>query len=161
MIEFAVRSATRQEFSEIRALIYEVHINPTGLNWRRFLVAVSPEKNLLGCGQIKPHFDGSLELASIAVQKPVRGRGVARALIQELLARELKRPVYLMCRARLERFYVKFGFRAIGQDEMPEYFHRISTMERIFNSHAKPEDRLMVMRLESALKINPEFDAVG
>jgi N-acetylglutamate synthase-like GNAT family acetyltransferase len=144
---FAVRMATHKDLPAIRALILEVHINPIALDWRRFLVVESPEKELLGCGQIKPHFDGSRELASIAVKERARGQGVARAVIQCLLTRESKRPIFLMCRARLEAFYVKFGFIAIGVMEMPPYFQRISRVERIFNSKARREDRLAVMRL--------------
>ena len=147
MVDFAIRIATRKDFPAIRALILEVHINPTGLDWRRFQVAVTSENELLGCGQIKPHFDGSRELASIAVQEQTRGQGVARAVIQELLARETIRPLFLMCRARLESLYVKFGFCNIELNEMPPYFQRISRAERIFNSKARPEDRLRVMRV--------------
>ncbi len=152
IVDFVIRPATRQEFSEIRALIHAVSINPTGLDWRRFLVAVTPDNALLGCGQIKPHFDGSRELASIAVQERARGQGVARAVIQELLVRETTRPLYLMCRARLEPLYIKFGFHAIGIEDMPVYFQRISRAERIFNSNAHPEDRLMVMQILGSQK---------
>jgi len=148
MVDFVVRPATRQEFPKIRSLIHAVSINPTGLDWKHFLVAVSPDNTLLGCGQIKPHCDGSRELASIAVQENARGQGVARAVIQELLARETTRPLYLMCRARLESLYVKFGYRKIGQDEMPVYFQRISRAERILNSNAQPENRLMIMQIK-------------
>ncbi|MGD0877945.1 MAG: GNAT family N-acetyltransferase [Anaerolineales bacterium] len=158
MVDFVVRSATRQQFSEIRALIHGVNINPTGLDWRRFLVAVTSDNALLGCGQIKPHFDGSRELASIAVKEHVRGQGVARAIIQELLNRETTRPLYLMCRARLEPLYVKFGFCAINQAEMPRYFQQISRAERVFNSKAPAEDRLMVMRLERTAEFMPGID---
>ena len=146
MVDFTIRPATRQDFPEIRALIHAVSINPTGLAWRRFVVAITPDNTLLGCGQIKPHSDGSRELASIAVNVQARGQGVARAVIQELLAREKMRPLYLMCRARLEPLYLKFGFKAISLEEMPVYFQRISRAERIFNSKARAEDRLMVMR---------------
>ena len=147
MDEFTVRAATRQEFPAIRKLIHVVGINPTGLNWRHFLVAVSPDNELLGCGQIKMHSDGSRELASIAVDERARGRGIARAVIQELFVREKERPLYLMCRARLEPLYNKFGFHSIRPDEMPPFFQSISHVERIFNSSAKAEDRLMVMKL--------------
>ena len=155
MVDFVIRPATRQDFAEIRALIHAVSINPTGLDWRRFLVAVSPDNTLLGCGQIKPHFDGSRELASIAVQEQMRGQGVARAVILELLARESTRPLYLMCRARLEPLYVKFGFRAIGRDEMPVFFQLISRVERIFNSKEQPEDRLMIMWMQGRSEMDP------
>jgi N-acetylglutamate synthase-like GNAT family acetyltransferase len=148
MVDFVLRSATRQDFPAIRALIYYVHINPTGLEWRHFLVAVMSDNILLGCGQIKHHFDKSSELASIAVQEQSRGQGVARAVIQELLVRETARPLYLMCRSRLESLYAKFEFHAIGPNEMPPYFQRISRAERLFNSKAPAEDRLMVMRLQ-------------
>jgi len=148
LVEFSIRKARKEDFPAIRKLIHSVQINPMGLDWRRFLVAFSAENEILGCGQIKPHGDGSIELASIAVQKHARGHGVARAVIEELLVREPIRPVYLMCRARLETLYVKFGFMAIGAAEMPHYFQQISRAERIFNRNAEPEDRLLVMRLD-------------
>ena len=148
MVDYVIRSAVRQDFPGIRALIHEVHINPTGLEWRRFLVAVTLDNTLLGCAQIKLHYDGSRELASIAVQMNVRGKGIARALIDALLVGETRRPLYLMCRARLEPLYIKFGFQAIDQGEMPAYFQRISRVERLFNSKAPAEDRLTIMRLQ-------------
>lgn len=147
MVDFTIRLATRDDFPAIRALIMDVHINPTGLDWRHFLVAVMPEDELIGCGQIKPHYDGSRELASIAVKEKARGQGVARAVIQELLARETIRPLYLMCRARLESLYEKFGFYPIGPEKMPAYFRRVSRLARIFNSKAQPEDWLSIMKL--------------
>jgi len=148
LAEFIIQPATRDDFQAIRSLIHSVQINPTGLDWRRFLVAVTPQGNLLGCGQIKTHDHGSREIASIAVQEQVRGLGVARAVIEKLLAFEPERPIYLMCRTRLKLFYVKFGFHAIGLEEMPPYFRRICRVERIFNSIAQPANRLLVMRLD-------------
>jgi N-acetylglutamate synthase-like GNAT family acetyltransferase len=147
LVDYLIRKADEKDFSAIRRLIHEVQINPIGLDWRHFLVAVTPENNLLGCGQIKPHFDGSLELASIAVQERARGNGVARAVIQEMLVRETMRPLYLMCRTRLEPLYKKFGFQPIIMSDMPPYFKRIKRAEQIFNAGARPEDRLLVMRL--------------
>jgi N-acetylglutamate synthase-like GNAT family acetyltransferase len=146
MVDIFVRNAKREDFPAIRKLILQVHINPTGLDWRHFLVAVTKENQLLGCGQIKRHFDGTHELASIAVTEQARRQGVARLIILDLMARETSRPLYLMCRARLESFYIKFGFNKISPDEMPLYFRRINRVERLFNSKAMPEDRLSVMR---------------
>ena len=147
-----IRPATKKDLPAIRRLIFSVHINPTGLDWRHFLVAVTPDGDLLGCGQIKSHFDGSRELASIAVQEEARGQGIARAVILELLVRETIRPLYLMCRARLEPLYVRFGFRKIVPVDMPPYFQRISRLERLFAARARPENRLSVMRLSLARK---------
>lgn len=148
MADFVLRPARKEDFPAIRSLIFEVHINPTGLDWRRFLVAVSPGGELLGCGQVKRHRDGSRELASIAVREQARGQGVARTIIEELVRQETARPLYLMCRAALEPFYTKFGFRAVETDEMPPYFQRISRMARMFVWQGNSQDRLLVMRLE-------------
>jgi N-acetylglutamate synthase-like GNAT family acetyltransferase len=148
LAEFAIRPAERKDFPTIRSLIHTVHINPIGLDWRRFLVATTPQGDLLGCGQIKPHTDGSREMASLAVKEQARGQGVARKVIEALLALEPQRPLYLMCRTRLKLLYNKFGFHAIWLEEMPPYFQRISRVERIINSKAQPDDRLLVMRLD-------------
>lgn len=147
MAEIFVRPARREDFPAIRRLVFGARLNPLGLDWRRFLVAGTPGGEVLGCGQVKPHADGSRELASIVVREQARGRGLARALIENLLARQAARPVYLMCRASLEPFYAIFGFRTAGLDEMSVYFRRISRIERLFNGKASPENRLRVMRL--------------
>jgi N-acetylglutamate synthase-like GNAT family acetyltransferase len=148
LAEFLVCHATKDDFPAIRALIRAVQINPTGLDWQRFLVVVSPDGELLGCGQIKLHGDGSRELASIAVQEQFRGMGIARVVIEALLGQDSRRPLYLMCRARLGTLYSKFGFHAIEMDDMPPYFRKIKQVERIFNSKTRPDDRLLVMKLD-------------
>jgi len=76
---YHLRPAQVKDAASIRRLIWQVHINPTGLDWHHFWVAVDAQDSLLGCGQLKPHGDGSLELASIAVQPQQRGKGIARA----------------------------------------------------------------------------------
>jgi N-acetylglutamate synthase-like GNAT family acetyltransferase len=145
LAEFTVRPARQADFAAIRELIGIVRINPTGLDWRRFVVALTTTGEFAACGQLKPHGDGSLELASIAVVPPFRGQGAARAVIATLLQGS-PRPLYLMCRAKLGPFYEKFGFSAIGPDEMPPYFRRIHKLTRFFRPGAG-EDGLLVMRL--------------
>jgi N-acetylglutamate synthase-like GNAT family acetyltransferase len=108
----------------IRRIVRDANINPFSLDWRRFLVA-ERDGRIIGVGQVKPHGDGSRELASIAVIPDWRGRGIASAVIQALLARE-SGPLYLTCRSLLESFYVRFGFQRIERDEMSPYFRRIS-----------------------------------
>ncbi|RPI82657.1 MAG: GNAT family N-acetyltransferase, partial [Chloroflexi bacterium] len=66
-MEYKIREASQRDFKYIKKLIYSVRINPIGLDWRRFIVATDPEDSILACGQIKRHYDGSRELASIAV----------------------------------------------------------------------------------------------
>jgi amino-acid N-acetyltransferase len=148
LADFIIRSATQEDFPDIRSLIHAVHINPTGLYWKRFQVALSPQGSLLGCGQIKRHSDGSREMASIAVKPEERGKDIARAVILTLLKLEPERPIYLMCRTRLDSFYQKFGFKSIYMTAMPPYFRRIARVERLLNSSSRAEDRLLVMRLD-------------
>jgi GNAT superfamily N-acetyltransferase len=112
-----------------------VHINPTGLDWRRFVVAVDGSGRLLGGGQIKPHGDGTRELASIAVWPEYRGQGIARAVIEYLLEHNPP-PLYLTCRTPLEALYSKFGFTPLADGQMTPYFRRLSrafgVLARIF-----------------------------
>lgn len=142
---YTLRPATRDDFPAIRALIFAVRINPMGLDWRRFVLAVDSQEELIGCGQVKPHQDGSLELASIAVTPGWRGQGVARAVIEGLIA-DHPRPLYLTCRARLGPFYVKFGFRSIEEKEMPAYFRRIHRLARLAGATGLIPGDLLVMR---------------
>ena len=95
---FTLRHATQADFPAIRDLIDAVGINPMGLDWRRFIIAVDVDDRLVGCGQVKPHQDGSLEMASIAVQSEWRKKGVARVIILQLLETHL-RPLNLVCPA--------------------------------------------------------------
>jgi N-acetylglutamate synthase-like GNAT family acetyltransferase len=80
-MSYWIRPAEKEDAGAIRSLIRSVKINPLGITWSRFLVAVDDENRLIGCGQIKTHRDCSSELASIAVAPAWRGQGIVRALI--------------------------------------------------------------------------------
>ncbi len=147
MAEVVLRSAREADFPAIKALIHEVGINPTGLDWRRFTVAETPDGQFIGCGQLKPQFDGTLELASIAVAPAQRHKGVASVIIQKLKA-DAPRPLYLTCRSQLAPFYEKFGFRSIHGDELPRYFRRISKLAGLVNALNLIQDKLLVMVLD-------------
>lgn len=118
-----VRSATAADQAAINRIVRSAGINPFGLHWRRFVVA---EANgvVVGTGQIRTHGDGSRELASIAVTPAHRGQGVARSVIEALLARR-RDVLFLICRGELEPMYARFGFRRIGRAEAPPHFARM------------------------------------
>jgi GNAT superfamily N-acetyltransferase len=147
MSKYVLRPAREAESARIRDLIRFVGINPTGLDWKRFVVAVDERDEMIGCGQIKPHGTEILELASIAVSPEHRGRGVARAVIEYLLANS-PRPLYLMCESSLGPLYEKFCFRGIIYDEMPRYFQRISKLAGMLASLSRRNERLLVMKLQ-------------
>lgn len=142
---YSLRRAKVTDAAMIRQIISQVHINPTGLNWQRFVLAVDSHDSIIGCGQLKPHSDGSLELASIAVLPEWRGKGVARTIIEYLLEQHSGR-LYLTCRAELHTLYQKFGFQVLNTDEMPPYFKRLSRLVNLFPRLRRQPDRLLVMR---------------
>jgi len=147
MSDFTLRPARETDSKPIKDLIHLVGINPIGLDWKRFVVAVDAQDRVIACGQLKPHRGEILELASLAVYPEYRGKGVARATIEHLLA-ESRRPLYLMCESSLGPLYEKFGFRAIAYEEMPRYFQRISKLAGLATTLLQRDERLLVMKLQ-------------
>jgi N-acetylglutamate synthase-like GNAT family acetyltransferase len=142
---FELRPAKNEDATPIRRLIYQVGINPTGLDWRRFVLAVDEHDRMAGCAQVKPHSDGTHELASLAVQPAYRGQGVARCLIEYLLAHHPS-TLYLTCRSRLQPFYEKFGFQTVPLAHLPPYFRRIARLAALFGRGLASPGGLRVMR---------------
>jgi N-acetylglutamate synthase-like GNAT family acetyltransferase len=147
MTNFSLRPARESETRQIKDLIHLVGINPMGLDWKRFIVAVNDREEILGIGQLKPHSAEVLELASIAVYPKHRGKGVARAII-EFLLKDSPRPLYLTCLSTLEPLYQQFGFQTISYGEMPRYFQRISKLANVFFTFANKDESLLVMKLQ-------------
>mgnify|MGYP002626164973 CR=1 FL=1 len=116
------------------------------LDWRRFIVAESAGGEVIACGQIKPHRDGSQELASIAVTQDWRGQGVARAIIEHLIAGHTG-DLYLMCVPDMAALYLKFGFYIVEDIEaLPTYFRRVSKIVGAARTLAKGIDAPTIMK---------------
>lgn len=141
---FQVRPAVEADGETIEKLVREGKINPTGLDWRRFVVAVTPNEEVIGCGQIKPHRDGSFELASLAVTDRWRRQGVAHVIIEELLVGH-DGPLYLMCRSGLGKMYEKYSFQALDEEQMPRYFRRVRKLASIAENLQQQGETLLVM----------------
>ncbi|OGO29771.1 MAG: hypothetical protein A2Z16_14870 [Chloroflexi bacterium RBG_16_54_18] len=142
---YELQPASEGDSSAIKALIRAVQINPMGLHWQNFLVATDSQGQLIGCGQIKPHQDGSCELASIAVVVHWRRRGIASRIIKQLIDGH-HGLLYLTCRSPLEPFYQRFGFYRIIHSEMPPYFRRIDRIAGLFNKSGLIKETLLVMK---------------
>ena len=141
------RRALAEDSRAIVQMVRGERLNPMGLDWRRFLLAAAADGTLIGCVQIKPHGDGTRELASLVVCPAYRGRGLARQLIERIRVGQ-EPPLYLMCRSELEPLYTRFGFLPLAKEAMPGYYRRILTvfsMARLFMH--KPAG-LSVMRWE-------------
>jgi len=147
LAEIVFRKALESESNQIDDLIHLVGINPTGLDWKRFVVAVNDRGEVVGCGQIKPHGKDILELASIAVTPEHRGKGIARSVIEHLL-KDTPRPLYLMCMSHNGSLYEKFGFEVIEERQMPRYFKRIKKLFDLADVFKHSDEKLLVMKLE-------------
>ena len=147
MATFTLRPARESEAGQIKDLIHLVGINPMGLDWKRFVVAVNDRDEMIGIGQLKPHGEDILELASIAVYPEYQGQGVGRMIIEYLLERS-PRPLYLMCESSNGPLYEKFGFRKINYEEMPRYFQRLSKLASLMFVFASGNEHLLVMKLQ-------------
>lgn len=138
-----LRPATAADAQRIKDLIDRVRINPMNLNWERFIVA-EEDGTLVGCGQIKPHKDGAMELASLAVVPERHGQGIGSMLVLALIERQPE-ELYLMCRSVLAPYYRRFGFEEIGLEEMPRSFKTIYRAARLF-AKLIPNERISIMR---------------
>jgi N-acetylglutamate synthase-like GNAT family acetyltransferase len=146
----SLRPATAADQPIITAIVREAGINPRDLDWPRFIVA-ERDGQVIGVGQVKPHGDGSRELASIAVRPEFQGQGVGSAICRALIERE-SGVLHLITITDTADYYHRFGFRKIGWDEMPPYFRRLARIA----SALKPVLRLafgvemVVMRREAS-----------
>ena len=146
MVEYALRPAGQADFAAIRALVRGARINPTGLDWRRFSVAVSPGGEVIACGQVKPVPGGLWELASLAVLPAYRRQGIAAAIIQRL-SLNAPRPLYLTCRAALGSFYERHGFTTVAAEAMPRHYRRLQRLVGTLIRISGEADGLLVMKL--------------
>ena len=143
--EYTIRPARQQDQPAIKQLIRDAGINPLSIHWSRFLIAEDESRTLIGCGQVKPRGDGSRELASIAVARPWRRRGVAGAVIKAL-QHEQETPLWLTCMDYLVPFYQQFGFKKVEtRQEMPTYFRRASRFFNLYLALTRGKGRLAVM----------------
>jgi N-acetylglutamate synthase-like GNAT family acetyltransferase len=145
---FYLTAALETDFPAIKALIHETGINPMSLDWHRFCVAKTTDGDqFIGCGQLKPHGDGTVELASIAVAPAWRKKGVASAIMKKLMA-EGPRPLYLTCRSSMGPFYEKFNFHPVPTEALPKYFRRLNKLAGLINALHLVNERVLIMQLD-------------
>lgn len=113
-----IREATAEDDATIKMMIRRARLDPTSLKWQNFLIA-EHEGNIVGIGQIKP-YPGCEELGSLVTKRDYRGQGVGEQMIVALEARA-GRPLYLLCAAKMETYYVRFGYETISWWEAPAF----------------------------------------
>ena len=112
-----IRRATEWDQQAIRALVRSERLNPNGLYWQNFLVAVTAG-SIIGAVQMRKHTDGSRELGSLVVTREARGYGIASRLIDALLAQE-RQPVWMITAEANAGTYARWGFRQIEARAAP------------------------------------------
>lgn len=121
-LQLIVRRAAPSDQRTIEALVKGERLNPNGLDWRNFRVAVIGA-TVVGAAQMRRHRDGSRELGSLVVDAPYRGCGIAAMLIDHLLA-EQAGAVHVVTAREDAAHYQRWGFRAIASARAPQAVRR-------------------------------------
>lgn len=91
----------------------EVQFLPSDLGRDLVLIAYD-EDEPAGVGRLVPVEEGACELGGMLIFEAFRGRGIARALIDELLKQADGREVYCLPFSELESLYAGAGFVRTG-----------------------------------------------
>ena len=146
-----IRRATERDQEAIRALVHSERLNPTGINWPNFLVAVMRD-NIIGAIQMRKHSDGSREVGSLVVTSEARGHGIASRLIDVLLAEE-KDPVWMITAESYAGAYSRWGFEQIEARAAPAKVRRNHLMGRLASIISfvmrRPIRRLVILQRSS------------
>jgi N-acetylglutamate synthase-like GNAT family acetyltransferase len=116
-VSIIIRAAIAADQPTITALVRTARLMRWRLAWHNFLVAERIEEGtarIVGVGQLRPHSDGTLELASLAVIPEEQGHGIGGELVHTLLRKasvsENQHALYLMCEGGKVPYYQRFGF---------------------------------------------------
>ena len=117
---FRLRPARADEAKLIRQRILRERLDPTRLDWRKFVMAEAMgdhgggEKagSILGFAQMKRLSGHVQEFGSLVVEPDQRRQGVGEALVRYFTG-EFPKPIYLVCESRRVAYYSKFGFRVM------------------------------------------------
>jgi GNAT superfamily N-acetyltransferase len=126
-----LRTATANDAEWINERYASVHFQPSELAHELVIVA-EVDGVAAGIGRLVPAGEDACELGGMLVLEEFRGRGLARALIEELLRHAGGRHVYCIPFADLEPIYAAAGFVRIPRDgALPEYVReKIAWCER-------------------------------
>ena len=151
-LAIVVRRATERDQQSIRALVHSERLNPTGLDWPNFLVALTGGR-IIGAVQMRKHTDGSRELGSLVVAKEARGQGIASRLIGMLLADD-REPVWLITAEPNADAYSRWGFEQIETRAAPAKVrrnHLMGSLARIISFVLRrPMRRLVILERRPA-----------
>jgi amino-acid N-acetyltransferase len=127
-----VRPASAADQAPIEQLVRSERLNPSDLDWRRFVVA-SVGDAVVGAVQMRRHPDGSRELASLVVHPLHRGQGISAQLVTALLQQH-DGTIHLITPRTLAEHYARWQFRVIAAREASRVVRRNHALGQIFGS---------------------------
>lgn len=110
-----LRRATAADAEWINGAYADVHFQPSDVA-REVVIVAELDGERAGIGRLVPAGEHACELGGMLVFERFRGRGVARAIIDELLRHAGHREVYCIPFADLEPIYAKAGFVRCDRD---------------------------------------------
>ena len=113
-----LRTARPEETGWINEQYAKVHFIPSDPK-RDTIVVAESDGMRAGIGRLVDVGEGACELGGMFVLDEFRGRGIARAIVGELIRRAGGRDVYCIPFADLEAFYASAGFRTIEPVGIP------------------------------------------
>ncbi|HEV7237935.1 MAG TPA: GNAT family N-acetyltransferase [Thermoanaerobaculia bacterium] len=114
-----LRTAMSEDAGWIHDQYEKVHFIPSDLA-RDTIVVAEVDGERVGIGRLVPAGEGACELGGMFVADAYRGRGIAHAIVEELIRRAGGRDVYCIPFADLETLYEAAGFRRIEAVNVPE-----------------------------------------
>jgi N-acetylglutamate synthase-like GNAT family acetyltransferase len=114
-----LRTATPDDAGWIQEQYNNLHFLPSDLS-REIVVVAEVDGRRAGMGRLVPAGDGVLELGGMFVDDAFRGRGIAKAIVDELIRRAGSSEVYCIPFADLEALYASSGFRRVETVRVPE-----------------------------------------
>lgn len=121
-MQVKVRRAREEDQPVIRAMVRQARLNPANLYWERFVIA-EDDIRTVGVAQLRRHGDGATELASLVVEPGVRRHGIARQMVDALLADE-REPVWALIDRRFVEHFTRWGFAPVHPSELPRSVSR-------------------------------------
>jgi amino-acid N-acetyltransferase len=160
-----LRPATSADAPAIQALVRAERLNPNGLDWPNFTVAVDEDGAIVGAVQLRRHADGSRELGSFVVARDARGRGIGGRLIDVLLkhthnplnnplSNPLNTPVHMITASVHAGHYRRWGFRPIEPQQAPRavrFNYRMGRLARVLSFlRGEPARDLVILERSSS-----------